>query len=526
MSALRAVFGVALADFRERSRSSQLLVVPVLVAYFAKVVTVDSTLVVADQYTGVPTAAWYGGMVMGIGTTVLLLAGFPLVKGSLARDRQTNVAPLVGTSPIPDWQYLIGKWISNVAVLSIATAVLALATNVAFILDGTGALNPLPLWLPFILVTVPAMGFVGAATLCFETIGFLRGTAGTVLYFLVVLTAISASLVTSVPIDLTGIALLRDSMGTAITTQYPAFEGPIRTFAYTSTGGAVNTFRWPGLAVTQQTVGSRLPIVALTGGLLSIAPVAFDRFNEPSSRVPAFLRRHSPDDMAESNDTTAQGPVSSAATSFDIDSLAPVESGEFDSVRVVMTELRMALRGHRRLWYLACIAGFVSTAVVPLQSLKTVVIPLVLLLALPVWSALGLREQTYRTEELVFVASNPLRLLSVSYVVGVVFGAILILPALVRLVMNGTPAALIGPLVAIGCLPAVALAAGILSSQPSVFEIAYLTAWYIGPMNGVEPLDYIRADPSTSPTVSVAYLALMVVALAVAVLGRRRQLRS
>jgi len=525
MSALRAVFGVALADFRERSRSSQLLVVPVLIAYFAKVVTIDSTLVVADQYTGVPTAAWYGGMVMGIGTTVLLLAGFPLVKGSLARDRQTNVAPLVGTSPIPDWQYLIGKWISNVAVLSIATAVLALATTVAFVVDGTGALNPLPLWLPFILVTVPAMGFVAAATLCFETIGFLRGTAGTVLYFLVVLAAISASLVASVPIDLTGITILRDSMGTAITTQYPAFEGPIRTFAYTSTEGAVKTFRWPGLALTQEALGSRLSIVALTVGLLAIAAVAFDRFDEPSSRVLGFLRRHSSKDTAEQSEVIAKGDVSPAPTP-DIDSLAPVEPGKFDSISVVLAELRMALRGHRRLWYLACIAGFVSTAVVPLQSLSAIVLPLVLLLALPVWSALGLRERTYGTAELVFVASNPLRLLSVSYVVGVIFGASLVLPALVRLAISGTPGSLLGPLVAICCLPAVALAAGILSSQASVFEIAYLTAWYIGPMNGVEPLDYIRANPSTSPTVSAAYLALTVVALAVAVLGRRRQTRS
>lgn len=526
MSALRAVFGVALADFRERSRSSQLLIVPVLIAYFAKVVTVDSTLVVADQYTGVPTAAWYGGMVMGIGTTVLLLAGFPLVKGSLARDRQTNVAPLIGTSPIPDWQYLIGKWISNVVVLSIATAVLALATTVAFVVDGTGALNPLPLWLPFMLVTVPAMGFVAASTLCFETIGFLRGTAGTVLYFLVVLAAISASLVASVPIDLTGIAMLGDSMGTAITTQYPAFEGPIRTFAYTPTEGAVKTFRWPGLALTQQTVGSRFPIVALTVGLLAIATVAFDRFGEPSSLVLRFLRRHSPDDTAERSDTTAKGDISPAPPTPDIESLAPVEPGKFDSISVVLAELRMALRGHRRLWYLACLAGFVATAVVPLQSLSAVVLPLVLLLALPVWSALGLRERTYGTEELVFVASNPLRLLSVSYVVGVIFGAGLVLPALVRLAFSGTPETLLGPLVAIGCLPAVALAAGILSSQASVFEIAYLTAWYIGPMNGVEPLDYIRANPSTSPTVSAAYLALTIVALAVAVLGRRRQARS
>ena len=526
MSVLRAVFEVALADFRERSRSSHLFVTPVLIAYFAKVVTVDSTLVVADQYTGVPTAAWYGGMVMGIGTTVLLLAGFPLVKGSLARDRKTDVAALVGTSPIPDWQYILGKWVSNFAVLCIATAVLALATTVAFVIGGTGALNPIPLWLPFLFVTVPTMGFVAAATISFEAIGFLRGTAGTVLYFLIVLGAISASLVGSVPIDLTGIAILRDSMSTAIATQYPAFEGPIRSFAYTSTVGAVKTFRWAGLAVTPRTVGSRLSIVALTVGFLGVASVAFDRFDDSSSRMSSLLRRRAPDEWTESPDTTGQETVSPPQPAPDIDSLSPGRPGKLGFIRVLGAELRMALRGHRRLWYFACISGLVATAVVPPQPLRAVVIPLVLLLALPVWSALGLREQSYDTEELVFIASNPIRLLSVSYVIGVVFGASLVLPALVRFAARGTPDAVIGPVVAICCLPAVAIAVGIWTGQPAVFETAYLTAWYIGPINGVVPLDYLRANPSTPPTVAVAYLILAIVAFLAAVLGRRRKLRN
>ena len=169
MSRRRDALAVALADFRERSRSSTLLAVPVLVAYLGKVVAVDSTLVLDGEFTGVPTAAWYGGMVAGLATTVLLLFGFPLVNGSLLRDRETNVAELVATSPLSNASYLVGKWLSNLAVLTVATAVLAASTAVAFALQGTGPFDPVGLLAPFALVTLPAMAVVAAATVCFET---------------------------------------------------------------------------------------------------------------------------------------------------------------------------------------------------------------------------------------------------------------------------------------------------------------------------------------------------------------------
>ncbi|WP_197427801.1 hypothetical protein [Halogeometricum sp. CBA1124] len=75
MTSGRAILGVALADFRERSRTLTLLVVPILIAYFAKLATVDSALYVANSHTGTPNAAWFGGVVAGIATLVFFLFG-------------------------------------------------------------------------------------------------------------------------------------------------------------------------------------------------------------------------------------------------------------------------------------------------------------------------------------------------------------------------------------------------------------------------------------------------------------------
>ena len=525
MSPFRPAFAVALADFRERSRSSKLLVVPVLIAYFAKVVAVDSTLVVGGQYTGVPTAAWYGGMVMGIGTTVLLFVGFPLVKGSLARDRQTNIAELVGTSPLSNRQYLVGKWLSNVAVLSIATGVLALATTVAFFAGGTGPFNAIALWLPFALVTLPSMGLVSAVAVCFETVKPFRGTAGTALYFIIAIGAISASLIVDTPVDITGIAVLRNSMETAIATQYPAFEGPIRSFAYTSTAGEVETFRWTGLGVTLRTLGSRLPIVVLSVCLLGVASVAFDRFDESPGWLRARFARWAADDSPKEI-LSESTPATPSHTHAEPVTLAPAGTDEFGVAQILAAEFRMAVRGQRRLWYLGCLAGFVATAVAPLDALGTLVLPIVLLLVLPIWSALGVREQFHRTEELVFIASNPFRLLSLSYLVSAGIGTGLVFPAFVRFALSGQFHTLFGGLVAVLCLPAVALATGIWSGKPAVFEVGYLTAWYLGPMNGVAPLDYLSANQATPPEISIAYLLFAAIAFGIAIVGRQRQTNS
>lgn len=522
MSWFRPAFAVALADFRERSRSSKLLLVPVLIAYFAKVVAVDSTLVIGGQYTGIPTAAWYGGMVMGIGTIMLLFVGFPLIKGSLGRDRQTNIVELIGTSPISNLQYLFGKWISNVTVLTIATLVLALSTTVAFLAGGTGPFNVIALWIPFALVTLPSMWLVSAVAVCFETVKPLRGTTGTALYFVIAIGAISVSLLADTPVDITGIAALRNSMETAIATQYPTFDGPIRSFAYTSTEGTVERFRWSGLQVTLRSLGSRLPIVVLSASLLGVASVTFDRFDDSPGWLRTRFARWIPDDNPE-EPSSATAQANPTPTSTEPVRLAPAGTSKFGINKVLAAEFRMAVRGQRRLWYLGCLAGFVATAVAPLTTLGTLVVPIVLLLLLPVWSALGVREQFHRTEELVFVASNPLRLLSVSYLVSAAIGVGIIFPAVVRFALNGQFQTLFGGFVAVLCLPAVALATGIWSGKPAVFEVGYLTAWYLGPMNGVEPFDYLSASPATPPIISVAYLLLAMFAFSLAAIGRDRQ---
>ncbi|ACV48628.1 conserved hypothetical protein [Halomicrobium mukohataei DSM 12286] len=515
---IRPVVAVALADLRERSRSTKFLVVPLLVAYFVKIVTVDSTLVVGTDYTGRPTIAWLAGMTAVIGTTVLVLFGFSLVKGSIGRDLETGVSELIAPSSLSNGQYLLGKWLSNVAVLAFGTLVLLASTGVASLFVGVGAFDPWALVSPFLLITIPAMAVVAAVAVCFETIGPLRGTAGTVIYFLLALTAIVAGIAPDAPLDLVGLAVVRDSMVQSIAAQYPAFDGSVFGFTYTDDPGGLAEFTWDGIAWTGPRLVARLPVLAAACGFLGGAWLAFDRFDD-STRW-SFLSRSESD--RETADDEVE-PSTTADSSVDVD-LAPVSRDGGSPVPVLLAELRMAVRGYPRWWYAAAALAVLATAVAPIGVVRTLVVPIALLLPLSAWSALGTRERRYRTTELVFVGSRPIRLLGATYASGVAIGLLVSVPAPVRFALSGMDGALAGWLAAVLSLPAIALALGVWTGRSKSFEIAYLTAWYLGPVNGLGALDYVAARPSTaSAGIPVVYLALTVVALGVALVGRRRQ---
>ena len=512
-----------MADLRERSRSRTLLVVPVLVAYFVKLVTVDTTLVLGGAYTGEPTGTWFAGMTTVIGTTVFLLFGFSFVKGAVTRDRETDVGELLAASSISNVQYLVGKWLSNIAVLTVATAILVAATGVAFLRQGTGSLDLWAFVSPFIVITLPTMCLVAAVAVCFETIGPLRGTVGTVVYFVFAVVLFTVGIGPNTILDAAGIAMIRDSMAQAIAAQYAAFDPSGLGFAYTDDPGTVQEFTWAGIEWTGKRLATRLPFVGLSVGFLAIATVAFDRFDGTGSWSLPLRDRVAGDGGTPASMIESGQPTAPDSHAIDV-SLPPVSHGGFAFARVLQAELRLALRGHRWWWYAACGAGFIAALGAPIDLVHQFVVPLALLLPLSVWAALGAREYLHQTEELVFVGSHPIGLLAATYLSGALVGLLVTLPAGFRFAAAGLYGPLFGWGVGLLFLPATALAMGVWSGRPKLFEISYLTAWYLGPVSGFGYLDYLGIhDTTVSSGITFGYLVLTVVALGAGVLGRRRR---
>ncbi len=76
-------------------------------------------------------------------------------------------------------------------------------------------------------------------------------------------------------------------------------------------------------------------------------------------------------------------------------------------------------------------------------------------------------------------------------------------------------------------IPSLALLLGVVGKAERPFQILMLITWYLGPMNGLAPLDITAATTGAmAQGVPWFYVAASPVLLALAVLARQRQLKS
>ena len=532
MSASRGAVHVAVADLRQRLRSPKYLVIPLLIAWFAQSLTSETTqLVVAGEYTGVQNAAWFGGMVATMGTFLLFVFGFTLVRGAVTRERETGVGELVATSPISNSTYLVGRWLGYFLLLTLVTGLLVLATVVGYMLHGIGEFDFWALASPFVFLTLPAMMLVAAVTVLTETIRSLQGTLGSVLYFFGAVAVFTvASLGSSTTFGPTGLAVVRNSMVQAAGADPTVFEN--RSFAFTGDPGSVMVFTWTGIEWGGAELLSRGPTLVVAGLGLIVAVVTFDRF-EPTIGIlervqDVFARRDGAQDTEETATTPLETDTESATLPSEVDLRAVTPNPSWLPGRRLLTaEIRMALRGQRWWWYLGILGCIAAGLATPLGVARGLVLPVAWLLGLSVWAGLGIREQRFRTTELVFTTPYPLGQLAAVYFGGVSVALVATAGVLVAFAIAGSFTTVGAILVGACFVPALALATGIWLGTSRVFEVVFLSMWYIGPMNGVYSLDFVAAHPETVAQGIPLWIAAVTVALLIAaVVGRKRNLRQ
>ena len=119
----RALFHLGLADFLQRVRSNSFLFVVALMMYatYAILPNTEADYVAGmtmGAHRGLYNSAWIG-TVLGIVVSMLAsLFAFYLIKNAISRDRQSLVGRIIATTPTSKFTYLLGKWLSNVAVLT------------------------------------------------------------------------------------------------------------------------------------------------------------------------------------------------------------------------------------------------------------------------------------------------------------------------------------------------------------------------------------------------------------------------
>jgi hypothetical protein len=516
---VRALLAIAHADFRERVRRSSFLIVllATVAASYAFVPARSAGYVTMgfSGHGGVYNTAWVGTLVAVLLVTVLSLVGFYLVRDAIERDERTGVGQILATTPMTSVQYTLGKFLSHVAVLACVAVVTTVMAAVMQELRGeVRRIEPFQLVLPFLVVVLPALLLVAALAVVFESLRWLRGAPGSVLYFFVWIALFTVPVISVAgngryqpSRDPLGWASAASQIQQAVRERFPDYDGSF------SLGGdisrrPVKTFVWGGLDATRD-LGWRflwaLAAVAMAAG----ASLPFHRFD------PERMSRRAGGDRPASGRARRGRPRWAR--------LGERLAARSRALTVVRAELALLLRSRSRWWAWGALGLWVACLFAPVATVRHVLLPLAWVWPLPAWSSMGNQESRHRTEGLVFVCPRPLaRQFPATYVAGVLLTALVGSGAAFRFASGHAWAVLGAWAVGILFVPALALAAGVVSGGPRLFEGTYLLIWYLGLLNDLPALDFLSPTPAARTGFLIATLGLLALAFA----GRARRLRG
>ena len=521
---MSALYQLALADFRERTRRFSFVVMVALAVLLGYQVIDGLFMLRLGNYRGEYNAAWIGTLMAVTLAFFLSLVGFYLVRGTVQLDRQTRVGQILAATPLRRLAYVLGKFASNTAVLLVIVGVLVLAALAMLLIHGEDkTLNLYQLIMPFLVFAVPVVLLVAGTAVFFDCTPFLQETAGNVLYFCLWL-----FIVPTLGGQLLAFQVIEEEMTVALQAQGTAYSGGI--LLGSSDGVAMQTFVWNGFDWTAVAV-PRLLYVAVALMLAVLAALPFDRFDPSRGRIRsprqswwrAWREKLSPGRFA--TPFARQAPRQSRIEHGR--QLTPVAAAHNKLslfAQIVLAEGKLLLKGRPFLWYAVAAGLILACLFAPLARVQRWLLPLVWLWPLPLWSEMGVRERKYGVDQLLFSAPAPVgRQLAATWVAGVLLYILLGGGALLRFL--AAPALLPGFLAGGLFIPALALCLGVVGGTERPLQILLLILWYLGPLNGL-PIADITSATAVGLTFGAPwyYLAASLPLLAVAWLARQRQM--
>ncbi len=553
MSRLSRLYQIVRADFLERTRRYSTLILLGVVVFltYSYLPPVDAEYVTFSMngYRGVYNSAWVGGTVTVLCVLTLSFGGFYLVKSAITLDRRTGVGQIIAATPLTKVQYVLAKMVSNWLFLAaLAAMALLAAMAIQLVLGQVLRIEPWDYLAPYLLIILPALAWIAALAVLFESIPRLRGGLGNVLYFFLFVGGLSAMVFLTFlgPNSTFGAAesarvTLMDPTGSLVIFRSMILDGmeeglgQARGFVlgrsypelYGLSPGA--TFVYDGLFWTGPILLGRLGWVGAALVLTAVSAVLFDRFDPArvGSKIPQKGGKAQEDVSSQVGLSAAPGSVATPAT---LSALPVTWRARWPTLlaRTVLSELRLMVKGNRWWWYVVaggfCLAALLS----PVDRTRQIWLPLAWIWPLLIWSPLGNRAARHRIEPIILSAAYPLRTqIPAAWLAGLIIALAAASGAILRLLVAGQWTALLALSVGAAFIPALALALGVWSRSSKLFEVVYLVLWYVGPMNGTRELDYLGAtDAAVASSMPLAYLLLTVLLLGFAFLGSRRQLRS
>jgi hypothetical protein len=539
MTGMNSMFYLIGVNYLERVRRRGFLLVLLAILLLSLAIATGRLILRLDTYIGVYNSTWVGTLVAGSTTVLLSLANFFIIKNAIDLDRRTGVGQLIASTPVGKFEYLTGKCLSNFAVLITIEIILFVSAIGVQLVQGDSNIDLLVLLYPFIFIAFPAMAAISALAVLFEVIPGLRSGLGNGVYiFLWFIMLFRIAAYRELVFDLPGILYVDSVFTNAAKTINLPFEGGFSVEGGLFADPFAQTVLWEHVAWVNDLVIWRLYWFGIAIVLVIASALLFDRFDSNRREVRLYrlfsskflsgwkdrlkqLLPGKPGQKRHADLTARQINITTPSTN------AVRTTNLRTYLMILWLELRMIWK-QRWWWYLVMLGLFINSLVAPIQSARTQWIPLIWLWLGLAISRLGLRESIHHTEQLIFSTPRPLWIqFSSAWLAGVLLTIITGIGS-IRLVSVGEWKAALALGVAAFFIPTLALGCAILCGNQRLFEVIYITLWFLGPMGSKGTgLDFMGVHPEVvTQGIHWRYLGLTILMLILAFIGRQRQLRS
>jgi hypothetical protein len=183
------IAAIVRADFLIRFRRLSTVIVFLLLSGFAYVwVPAPASGRTLMQIAG--ARVLYNSAAIGMGTSMLAsmfigLFGFYVISNAVRRDVNSRCGYVIAATTMRSGEYIFGKFLGNVVFLTTFIAGYMAASMAMLLVRGEAPLEPLIFIKQYAIVTPSTIVFVSVAAIIFESIPWLSGRFGDVVYFFV-----------------------------------------------------------------------------------------------------------------------------------------------------------------------------------------------------------------------------------------------------------------------------------------------------------------------------------------------------
>lgn len=496
---IERVAAVVRADFLIRFRRLSTVIVFLLLSGFAYVwVPSPASGRTLMQING--ARVLYNSAAIGMGTSMLAsvfigLFGFYVVSNAVRRDVSSRCGYVLASTTMRSGEYIIGKFLGNVVFLTAFIAGFMAASMAMLLVRGEAPLEPLIFMKQYAIVTPSAIVFISVAAIVFESIPWLSGRLGDVLYFFVYAASLGV-VVTMMVQGGTGLARYFDFSAFGYLMEQT--QGHFHTQAMSIGASSFNPRKAPliidGFHLAGDAWATRLVSTIAPIPMLLVALVFFHRFD------PARIR--------------AGGAREKRGWMRSFNALAKPFARPFAAIPVRGAALTDAMMTFAMTPFAG--AALIGITIAALVSPKT--LPITFALTAVLISDIASRDRGAGTTALISASPR----LRENFVVWKFASASIVAAIL-----------LIAPLIQSGAklLPAIVLIAaaatslGIISGNPKTFIVLFLTFWYVvvNDAGKTKPLDFAGFYGRPAMGVVAMYGAIAIAfAIAAAIVHRAR----